>query len=76
MQAFLLLIRNTPLLGSGGKEQYCSVKVGFAERLSPDFILFPLLIRTKIPADFSEMKFRLKLMAFENLLFTSFGSIF
>jgi len=42
------------LLGCGKKKQYYSVKVGFAERLSLDFILFQLLIRSKNPADFSK----------------------
>lgn len=70
------MIWHMPLLGSGEKEQYFPVKVGFTERQSLDFILFPLLIRSKIPADLSETEVGLKLMAFEILLFISFGSFF
>lgn len=82
MLAFLLIIGNMPLLSSGGKEQHCSVKVGFAQpRLRSVPIVgleltIQLLIRSKISANFSETKVRLKLVAFENLLFTSLGSIF
>lgn len=48
-------------------------KGGICRKTGP---LFPLLIRSKIPTVFSERKVRLKLMALENLLFSSFGSIF